>query len=166
MEPAWVSPQEPATRSRSGAVIALGVIQIILGGLCALGVLVALVMSSKMSGRGAGGQGAAALFYFVAAANLLVTGIGSVMFARWARLATIISAAVWLALGVLALVAFLFVAMSSPRRFGMGKSEGMMLMVVGVPLVLILVGLPLTLLIVYTRPNVKATFERRNAGAI
>ena len=91
--------------------------------------------------------------------NLLVTGIGSVRIARWARRATLISAGIWLTLMLFA-AAFL---LGSGDPGLLGRGETAMVAVIVVPVLLVALALPIVLLVVYTRPSVRATFERRAA---
>ena len=130
----------------------LGIIQIVLGGLTGLMaavMLAAMVVGPKHMGMLGG-------VYLVPAVNLLFTGIGSVKIALWARRATLISAGIWLVLMLLAVASL--VIKGGP---GMGGREAAMATVIMVPVFLLMLALPVVLLVVYTRPSVRATFERR-----
>ena len=143
-----------AVVDRRGTILALGIIQIVLGGLTGLmaaGMLAGMAMSSKRMGMLAG------LAYVAPTVNLLVTGIGSVKIARWARRATLISAGIWLVLMLLG-IAFMLI---QGGLFGIGRGEAAMVAVILVPMLLAVLALPIVLLVVYTRPSVRATFERR-----
>ena len=94
--------------------------------------------------------------------NLLATGIGSVRLAPSARRATIISAAIWLVFVGIGLVAFIYGVVLGGFSFG-GRSLAIGLALVAV-MALLLVGLPVVLIVAYTRPSVRATFERRQAS--
>jgi hypothetical protein len=145
----------PAVVDRGGAIRALGIVQVVLGGLLSLLVLfviVSAVVSSKPPVLVAGAV------YALPAANLLAMGIGSLKLAPWARLGTLISAGVWLGLGLMAAVGLL---VASRLQLGMSRHETALAGVVIVPIMLIWVALPIVLIIVYTRPRARAAFARR-----
>jgi hypothetical protein len=145
-----------ALPDRRGLIRALGIVQIVLGGLCALVAAFGMVtMALSAAIRGQPTSMLAAFVYAVPAINLLVTGIGSVRLTPSARRATLISAILWLPLILLGVVGFLVVQGGPFARGG----ERVMLTVILVPMLLILVGLPITLIAVYTRPSVRQTFE-------
>lgn len=150
-DPAAADPA--AAPDRRGTIRALGIIQIVLGGitgLLAVGMVVAMAIGPKRMGMFAG------LAYLVPAVNLLVTGIGSVKIARWARRATLISAGIWLGLMLLSVTSMLILG-----GFGMGRGEAALVTVIMVPVLLVVLAFPIVLLVVYTRPSVRATFARR-----
>ena len=141
----------PALPDRTGLIRAMGIVQIVFGGICVLMTAGMLVTAKAQAG---------AVTYGIAAINLLTTGIGSARIARSARRATIISAAIWLVFVGIGLVAFIYMAVTR-RGFGAsGRPLMFGLVAVGV-LMVFLIGLPIMLLAVYTRPSVRATFERR-----
>jgi hypothetical protein len=145
-----------ATVDRRAVILALGVIQIVLGafsGLMGAAMLVGYAIGSKsMIGSLPG------LAYLAPVINLLVTGIGSVSHARWARRATLISAGIWLTLMLFA--AAVLLGSGDSGLLGRGEAAGFAVMVV--PVLLVALALPIVLLAVYTRPSVRATFERRS----
>lgn len=155
----------PVTPDRSTAIMVLGIIQIVLGGLTALiailGVAWMAMMASRMEGEYRPPMAMMVLpilFYLIPAANLATTGIGSVRFRPWARLTTIISSAIWLGLGVLMVIGVvlsMFVTRSS-----IGSAEIIVMLVVMAPL---MCGFPTILIVLYTRPGVRETFARRFA---
>jgi hypothetical protein len=140
--------------ARLGTIRALGIIQIVMGALCVLVVLASVGLAAKTHT-----PPIAALFYGLAAANLLVTGIGTVRIAPWARRATVISAWIWLSIMVLGIGAMVF-GFAANRMGGLGRGELTMVAVIVVPLAMIMLGLPILLIAVLTRPAVRATFER------
>ena len=154
-DPAAADPVAPP--DRRGAIRALGIIQIVLGGLTGLLAAGVFVLAAVGPNHMAALAGVA---YAVPAVNLLVTGIGSVKLARWARRATLISAGVWLGLMLLAIAAQLIVRKGG---FGMGRGETALVTVIMLPVLLVVLALPIVLIVVYTRPSVRATFERRAA---
>ena len=100
------------------------------------------------------------LVYLVPSANLLVTGIGTVRFRRWARLATLISAGIWLGLGTL-MIASLVIAVGLAPHHAVGLSE---LFVISSVMAIPFFGLSITILVLYTRSGVQATLDRRSGG--
>jgi hypothetical protein len=143
-----------AAVDRRGAIRALGIIQIVLGGVAGFIATAGFVMMAIGQKRMA--MAAPGLAYLVPAVNLLVTGIGSVKIARWARRATLISAGIWLGLVLLAAASMLVMGGA-----GMGRKEAALAAVIMVPVFVVFLALPIVLLVVYTRPSVRATFERR-----
>jgi hypothetical protein len=143
-----------ALPNRRGVIVALGIIQIVIGGICALMTAGMLVTAKAKPG---------AILYGAAALNLLATGIGSVRLARSARQATIISATIWLVFAGLGLVSFIYMVVVG-RGVGLSGRPLMMSLVAAAVMSLFLVGLPVVLIAVYTRPSVRATFERRQVS--
>lgn len=144
---------------RRGLIRALGIILIVFGAICALmTVVMVFVMARMLSKQPA--MMLAGLVYAIPAANLLVMGIGSVRIARWARRGTLISAGIWLPFMLLAVAGMLI---APGRTFPTARGEALILGIVMVPTALFVLGLPITLLVAFTRPSVRATFERRQA---
>ncbi len=144
-------------------LLSLGIVQIVLGGLAAFFAIAGAASMWFMASHGTAREGLPGwlvllpmLTYAVPAANLLATGIGTVRFRRWARLATIVSAGVWLSVGGLIVVSFLLALAFAPRGSVGGAEVGLWTAIAAVPMI----GLPITLLVLYTRPGVRATFER------
>jgi len=176
----YVEPTRDGT-DRSGYITAAGIVMIIFGGFAALGGLVSMlsvgiVMSALAKGLGVkhgGGIGAAvmvamALMYLAPAANLLVCGIGSLRFRPWARMATIVSSGIWLALCTLTfgmMILSLLLAPAASGRHGGGAEMAVVALIWGVIGIFVL-ALPVLLLVLYCRKDVKATFARRAAGRL
>ena len=144
----------PATANRRGAILAMGIILIVIGAIFAVVTLGTVIMAASTSRPL---MAFAGLIYGIPTANLLLCGIGSVRIASWARRATIVSAAVWLGLVVIILVILAITA--GVGGFGMGSGEAAMVGVIMVPAFLLWLALPIVLIVVYTRPSVRATFE-------
>ncbi len=144
-------------------LLTLGIIQIVLGGLAGMFSLIGLLMALSVASqiRSGGHPMLAALpmlVYVIPAANLLVTGIGTVRFRRWSRLATIISSGIWLGILLLGLAGMLIAFATRPSGFG-ETTLGLMMVV---PIMLIMLSLPVVLIVLYARRDVRETFERRN----
>jgi len=90
------------------------------------------------------------IIYGIPAANLLLTGIGAVKVARWARRATLISASIWVGL-IVALAAWpvwhSFRGMPYEAWLALGVLFAGLAFAIG-------------LIVAYTRASVRATFER------
>jgi hypothetical protein len=148
----------PVAGHRRGAILAMGIIQIVFGSLCGV-VAVVGAFTARTTG---GGAMVIAAVYCLPAANLLITGIGSVKVARWARRATLISAGIWLGFGSIVTAGVLIMAFTG--RFGASRGGSGVLGFALAPMLLIWLALPIVLIVLYTRPAVRATFERRSAG--
>jgi uncharacterized membrane protein YidH (DUF202 family) len=138
---------EPAGDPRA-AILALAVVQIVLGGLFAL---LALVMTADTENR----DYSAAIGFSVPAINLLATGIGGTVRARWARRATVISAIVWLALLALFGLAVLVAGASPPDDTSWEEGKAF-----AIPVLVGWAVLPIVLIVFFTRPRVRAAFQR------
>jgi hypothetical protein len=145
------APTAPPVGDGRGLIRAFGIVQIVFGGLCCLGLLVVAAVALY---AGTVRLLAGSLIYGIPAANLLSTGIGSIRLAPWARLATLISAFLWLGLIGLAGAVLLF-----SRSGGNGYERFMLGAFLFVALALALV-----LIAVYTRPSLCAAFERGRGG--
>jgi hypothetical protein len=156
---ATASTLPPGLVNRRGAILTLGIIQIVLGAIFGLLTLGTVIMAAT-SGRAP--MAIAGLIYGIPTANLLLTGIGSVRLAPWARRATLISAFVWLGF-VIVLLGGMAIA-TGFHGFGMGRGEMAIVGVVMVPMFVLWLALPIVLIVVYTRPSVRATFDRGRAG--
>jgi hypothetical protein len=148
---AVATPPTPPVGDGRGLIRALGIVQIVLGGLSCLGLLVVVGVALY---AGTVPLLAGGLIYGAPAANLLSTGIGSVRLAPWARLATLISAFLWLGLIALAAAALIL------RPSGGNGYERFM----SGAFLFVALALSLVLIVVYTRPSVRAAFERGRGG--
>jgi hypothetical protein len=146
----------PAPANRRGAILAMGIILIVIGAIFSVATIATVIMAATTSRAP---MMLAGLIYGIPTANLLLCGIGSVRIAPWARRATIVSAGVWLGLVVIILVVLAITA--GVGGFGMGHGEAAMVGVIMVPVFLLWLALPIVLIVVYTRPSVRATFENR-----
>jgi hypothetical protein len=165
-----------AFKDRRGGLIAFGVIQILLGSLCALMVpFMAVVMFAAIGLEGEEAESLSAgaivpgiLFYVGAAVWFIWMGIGSVMARRWARALVLVTSWLWLVGGAMGVVcmAFLMPQMLSQ----MGEAEGM---TGGVEIVfevvmfgfmtVFYVALPAAFVLFYGSRHVKATCESVDA---
>ena len=125
------SAEVPAFKDRRTGLIVFGVLQILFGALCVLMILLMIlgqVMASKM------GQAPlhlrqmipGAMFYAIAAATLVVLGIGSCQVRRGARALSLVVSWSWLVLGVVSLAAmilFLPSILKAPQAQGQALPE-------------------------------------------
>jgi hypothetical protein len=117
--------------SRRGLLITVGIIQMAIGGFCAIAI--PLVLLSMVAVQGMPGQGApqampvksmvsALLFYAFAAALFIVLGFGTVRTRRWARAVGLVLSWPWLVFGFFGVI---FVAVMLPQMFEvMDKERG------------------------------------------
>jgi len=142
--------EAPPPADRRRLIRALGTVQIVFG---VLSGLTGLAMAAVGIAAVGSPLSFAVLLPIASAANLLLTGIGSVRLARWARRATLISAFVWVAL-------IAGRTIQTFARFAGMPYERVMAGVIG----LVMVTFGITLIAMYTRPSVRATFERAQAS--
>jgi len=133
--------------NRRALIRALGIIQIVLGTLCSAG----FMMMFGLGSSDASVPAPVLLIYGIPAANLLLTGIASVKLATWARWTTLISAIIWLALIGFVLARSVWLGFRG-MTYEMWLTSGVLL--AGA-------ALAIALIVAYTRPSVRATFERR-----
>ncbi len=160
---------------RKTGLIAFGLLQVAIGGLCAL--FVPLIWAGAALSRAAGAEGGpqldtkalapALLIYGAGAAWFIWMGVGSMLARRWARALTVAASWLWLVCGVSALIA---TWITLPDLFSQLSAQGQL----PVPMVtmikvfmlgfmaIIYVALPLTFALFYGGQNVKATCESRN----
>jgi hypothetical protein len=152
--------------AHKGALVATGVIAIVVGGLSAL---VGLTGGWMMVARASLGAGppeqmawaaglAIALFYGFGAVTLIWLGIGTSQGRRWGRALLLVSSWMWLVIDALLVCATIVAAIadSSPH---IGRAERMFLIpAVGMAL-LVFVGMPLAFVLVLGRPGMKEAVE-------
>jgi hypothetical protein len=152
--------------AHKGALVAIGVIAIVVGALSALAGLAGTWMVVARASLGAGAEGmawvaglAVALFYGLAALSLIWLGIGTLRPRRWGRALLLVSSWMWLAIDGL-LACAVVVAIASQGRPKIGFGEGILLIpVIGVAL-LVFVGMPLAFVLVLGRPGMKEAVEQ------
>jgi hypothetical protein len=166
---------EPEFQDRKTGLMVFGIIEIILGALCALllpCMVGGMVMANAMAQRT--GQPApmqlramvpGAMLYALLAVFFITMGVGSIRARRWARALMLVVSSMWLVMGAGALLGMVFVM---PHAFDKGAANGNMppaaLAVVKVVMFLILtiiyLVVPGVFVLFYSRPHVKATCER------
>jgi hypothetical protein len=165
------APPPPGYRDRSGLLTFFGVVEILIGGLCALlGALGALVLS--MAGRIGVSPGPTApprllwlnlLVYAAAAAFMITMGIGTLRAKRWARVLMLITSWPMLLTFVFGTV-WIVVLMPGLMAQSQGASPeaSRLAMVVIVVISAFLALVPLSFILFYSGRNVRATFESRD----
>ncbi len=169
----------PSYRDRSGGLLGFGIVQIILGGLAALGIPL-MLLSALLSRRVNGGLPAgsyilAVITYGLAAIGLVTLGIGSIRARRWARAVTLVTAWIWLLTGIVATIvvtgilpstfsrAFRRAAAANPN--GPAMPVGVMAVVLTIMIVMFAVFfvlLPLLFVLFYRKPDVEETVKHRD----
>jgi hypothetical protein len=155
-----------------------GVVQILLGCLCELaGAGMALVTMVGPMGKTPGSEAMIAwmmfpaiIFYFLLGVALIWVGIGSIRARRWAWTLTVVLSWMWLILGAVSFIGFVFLAgpmmAASMQQQGQPKMppEAMMVMriIMGGFMFCIYILLPAVFLVFYHRASVWAFCQRRD----
>jgi uncharacterized membrane protein len=168
-------PEPRAYTDRSGALIAMAVLELGLATLClvflAFAVFATLAARSLPDGQtmNTGSMLMGGMVYLVVAVFFCGLGIGTLRGRRWARTIGLVTSWMWLLIGVLVMVAMVFLlpkmsaAMTAAAGPGAAPSTGYVMMgCVGFFLFLAYLVLPLILLLFYRGDNVKATFEAKD----
>jgi len=148
-------------RDRRGSLVAFGILQIVIGLICALFVLVlaaALELTSRRGIAPPANIAPAFVLYGAAAFYFVTVGAGSIRVRRWARAMSVAFSAAWLAVGAaVVLSSLLFV-----RRTLVFIRPSESTMVVGITAAILIVAfilLPLALFLFYRRDDVRLTCE-------
>lgn len=164
----------PSHRDRSTGLTIFGIIQILLGGLCALMcplALFGLMMSRKISGISTpmASQLLGVLWYALMAAIFITLGIGSIQARRWAHALSLILSYVWLICGVLIVVLITAIV---PVAIRTGLQAGSKDVPAGVMAVVLTIGiafaavflivLPIIFLVFYSKQDVRETCRQRD----
>lgn len=168
----------PAGRDHSVGLMIFGVFQILLGCLCELmGAGMTLVTMVGPMGKTPGSEAMSAwmmfpaiIFYFLLGVTLIWVGIGSIRARRWAWTLTVVLSWMWLILGVVSFLGFVFAAgpmmAASMQQQGQPKvtPEAMMVIriVMGGFMFCIYILLPAVFLIFYHRASVWTFCQRRD----
>lgn len=170
----------PATfahHDRSGGLIAMGILLVMLGLACLLMTgFMAFAMSMarhvpEAASVNASQMIAAVAIYLILSAFFLWTGIGTILARRWARALVLATSILWLAMGALTLLMIAFIAPTSGRAWVADMPAEARaplvvgLIVAGVFLAIIYIAIPLVLVLFFRSPHVKATCEARDPKA-
>jgi len=159
-------------KGRKTGLVVFGILEIILGGLCALMVplmLFAMLASSTIHHSTAASVKIqmmipSILFYALLAVWFIWMGIGSIKARRWARALLLVSSWIWLISGIGGLVVWL---MFMPNMYGQMIQDGQMPPRMGDIMKFVMTGfttvfyviIPGALVLFYGNKNVKATCE-------
>ncbi len=176
-----MSTSKPTTTTRfypdqSARLVVVGIIQVLLGclsGLMALlmaatPLLVSLAPPPQGAAMNVGVMVQAMVFYLLIAVALIWLGIGLVRARRWAWTLTVVLSWMWLIIGVVSFVAFVFLIgpmmWESMARDGKVPREMIMgmLMVMGLFVACVYILLPGLFLVLCHRESVRATCQRRD----
>ncbi len=154
-------------RDRSTLLLAAGIVEILLGGVCALMVPLMLwgwAMSAQMGGGQLNYQMMApgVVMYGLLAVTLVWLGIGSIMGRRWARALSLILSWSWLLVGVASLISMFFVLPKVLGNAAGGVPVMAVMLIVAVFMGVIFILIPGALVLCYRSPHVKATCEVRD----
>jgi hypothetical protein len=173
------APEIPQFRDRGTGLVVFGIIQLILGGLCALFVpftVLAFFVSRKAdTGGPIGAHIQSAVLYLALAVLFITLGAGSIQARRWARALTMVGSWVGLIFGIL--MTILITAMLPTLSRGALRtattqnpdaanfSTGFMAVMLTFVIVLFavfMIALPIAFILFYSRPDVEETCKRRD----
>jgi hypothetical protein len=162
-------------KDRQTGLVIFGILHIIIGALCALGMLFTIVGAIAMTALGKGVAPAmsigqmvlAAFLYLILALWCVWMGIGSMLARRWARALIVITSWLWLICGI---GGFIFTLLFMPDVFGQMAMNGEIPQEVAVVIQSIVTGFMAVILIIipgafilfYSSRHVKATCEQRD----
>ena len=168
--------QSSGFKDRKTGLVVFGILQIILGGACALIVpfmIIGMIASAVLDESSAPPMNISTmipgvLFYVLAAVWFIWMGIGSIKARRWARALILVSSWLWLISGTCGLI---FVLLLMPDMYDrMGQSGQMppeaaafMKYVMTAFMTVFYVIIPAALVLYYGSKNVKATCEFRDS---
>jgi hypothetical protein len=170
------TPAVPPFKDRRAGLIALGILEILLGAGCAL-MIPLMVFGQLMAANMSGAPPSlrmiipAALIYVVLAVTLIWLGIGSIKCRRWARGLLLILSWSWLAVGIISVAAMVFLLpriLSAGNPGGPGMPPGAVVAVMVVSLVVLgvlFVAVPAVMVLFYRSGHVQATCEARDPVA-
>ena len=162
-------------RDRKTGLVVFGILEIILGGLCALAVpmmIFGMIVSTAMNKSSAvpmniGMMIPGMLIYILSAIWFIWMGIGSIKTRRWARALLLVMSWLWLISGILGVIAMLVLMpniydqMAQKEQMPKEMIAIMQYAMFGVMAVVYII-IPGVLVLFYSSRNVKATCENRD----
>jgi hypothetical protein len=163
-------------KDRKTGLVVFGILQIILGGLCAL--IVPFMVIGMIASAARGDSSAppintsmmipGILFYVLVAVWFIWMGIGSIKARRWARALILVSSWLWLICGICGLV---FMLLLMPQMYDRMGQSGQMPPEMAAVMKYVMMGfmtvfyviIPAVLVLFYGSKNVKATCEFRDS---
>lgn len=148
-------------RDRRGGLVAFGILQIIVGLICALFVLVlaaALELTSRRGMAPPSNIAPAFVIYGAAAFYFITVGAGSIRTRRWARAMSVSFSAAWLAAGI-AIVLSSFILLQRTLVFVRPSETTLVVGLTAAILIIAFILLPLALFLFYRREDVRQTCE-------
>lgn len=167
METHSASPAAPDFKDRRTWLIAFGIAEILLGGLCALFVPL-MILGQTMTAKATGGSPdyrmavPGVMMYGLLAVAFVSLGIGSIRCRRWARALMLILSWSWLSIGVIAVGTLFLLWPKMAETMPPGAKE-IALVAAAVIWSVIFILLPGLLVFFYSGRQVKATVEARDA---
>lgn len=162
-------------RDRKTGLVVFGILEIILGGICALAVpmmLFSIILSTTMNKSSdmpmnIGMMIPGMLFYILSAVWFIWMGIGSIKARRWARALILISSWIWLICGIVGLIAMLvFLPTIYDQIAQKGQIPKEMVTIMQYAMfgfiAIVYIIIPGVLVLFYGSRNVKATCEFRD----
>jgi hypothetical protein len=167
--------KSPEYYDRKAGLVFFGILQIILGGICAIIVLMMIIAMIKGTTHAniparsvsAGEMMPGGMLYALAAVWLIWMGIGSIKVRRWARALILVSSWLWLVTGIIGLGSMVLFMSGAWNEIGRSKQMSQADIATARNLMigfttLILVIIPGVLVLFYGRKNVKETCEHRD----
>jgi hypothetical protein len=167
--------KSPEYYDRKAGLVFFGILQIILGVICAIFVLLMIITMIKGTAHAniparsvsAGEMMPGVMLYALAAVWLIWMGIGSIKVRRWARTLILVSSWLWLVTGIIALgfmLLFMTDVLNEMGRSGQISQADIATarnLMIGFQTLIFLI-IPGLLVLFYGRKNVKATCEHRD----
>jgi len=165
MSPDLPVPPIPAYKSRRGWLIAFGVVEILIGCVCLLGIVGTLLLPSPtVVPASTPPMSPVALkvltttIYAGIALLFLVIGVGSIRCKNWARIAMLAVSGFWLVNGLIGIVAFYLLFPALPLQSRVPPEVARTVLAVTVAIMgVIFVLIPIVFLIFYSLKSVRAT---------
>jgi len=148
-------------RDRRGGLVGFGILQIVIGLICALFVLVlaaALELTSRRGIAPPANIAPAFVIYGAAAFYFITVGTGSIRTRRWARAMSVAFSASWLAVGI-AIVLSSFIFLKRTLVFVRPSETMLVVSLTAAILIIAFIVLPLALFLFYRREDVRQTCE-------
>jgi hypothetical protein len=170
-------PPQPLYQDRSAGLVVMGILEICVALLCLLllsfMVIATLSLAASPAGREAGLNSRSVLggglVYLFAGLFFAILGVGTLRARRWARTIGLVTAWIWLVIGVFSTLGMMFVLPRMMARISAAAGPAanpaigtVMTGCIAVIMVLLYLALPGILLLFYRGANVRATFEAKD----
>ena len=158
-------PEVPSYKDRTGGLVAVGIMELLFGSVCAGFVLLMAVLTELAPRSGAGAAPPTAAFamnvviYSLFAAYFFSVGIGSIRRRRWARALGLIVSWMWLLVGVVSLATLAVLLPRLLPNFAPGGPPAVIMAVIFGTTFVLYVFIPGIFILFYRSRHVQATCE-------